>query len=75
VLGARLLECAEAVLGVEGRSVSEIFGSPDDMKLQSCMTLFDCLENAPCVFGEVLEKYYNGERDSKTIGLLGRKVN
>ena len=41
VLGPRLLECAEAVLAVEGRSASEIFGSPDDLKLKSCMTLFE----------------------------------
>ena len=40
VLGPRLIECAEAALGVEGRSAFEIFGSPDDMKLRSCATLF-----------------------------------
>src|SRR5436309_9839639 len=40
VLGPRLVQCAEAVLGVEGRSASAIFGSPDDMKLRSCATLF-----------------------------------
>ena len=43
VLGPRLLACAEAVLGVEGRSATEIFGSPDDLKLRSCATLFACV--------------------------------
>ena len=40
ILGPRLIECCEAALGVEGRSAHEIFGSPDDMKLRSCATLF-----------------------------------
>src|SRR5688572_18850430 len=39
-LGPRLLECAEAAVGVEGRSAAEVFGSPDDLKLRSCATLF-----------------------------------
>jgi uncharacterized protein (DUF1810 family) len=43
LLGPRLLECAEAVLHIEGRSATEIFGSPDDLKLQSCATLFACV--------------------------------
>ena len=46
VLGPRLVECAEAAVGVEGRSAVEIFGSPDDMKLQSCATLFACVSPA-----------------------------
>jgi uncharacterized protein (DUF1810 family) len=70
VLGARLLECANALLEVEGRSASEIFGYPDDMKLQSCMTLFASLTDAPDVFGQVLKKYYLGERDEKTIAIM-----
>src|ERR1700680_2094172 len=43
ILGPRLLECAEAVVRVEGRSATEIFGSPDDLKLRSCATLFACV--------------------------------
>jgi uncharacterized protein (DUF1810 family) len=71
VLGSRLVECAEAVLGVEGRSAAEIFGSPDDMKLKSCATLFACVSPPGSVFDRSLDKYYRGERDSQTIRLLG----
>ena len=71
VLGVRLVECAEAALCVEGRSALEIFGSPDDMKLKSCATLFACVSPAGSVFHRLLDKYYQGERDSKTLQLLG----
>jgi uncharacterized protein (DUF1810 family) len=71
ILGSRLLECAEAVLAVEGRSAAEIFGSPDDMKLRSCATLFACVSSPDAVFDRVLRKYYGGRRDAKTLHLLG----
>lgn len=71
VLGPRLLECSRAVLAVEGRSAYQIFGSPDDLKLRSCMTLFDVVEPAG-VFSDVLQKYYQGLRDDRTLKLLGR---
>ncbi len=71
LLGQRLTECVEAVLGVEGRSAHEIFGSPDDMKLRSCATLFAYVSPGGSVFDRLLEKYFKGERDSKTLRLLG----
>src|SRR5579864_333289 len=71
VLGPRLTECAEAALRVEGRSALEIFGSPDDLKLKSCATLFACVSPAGSVFDRLLDKYYQGERDGKTLQLLG----
>jgi uncharacterized protein (DUF1810 family) len=71
VLGPRLLECAEGALHVEGRSVNAIFGSPDDLKLRSCATLFACVSPPGSVFDRLLEKYYGGERDRKTLRLLG----
>ena len=71
VLGARLLECAEALLRVEGRSAHEIFGSPDDMKLKSSATLFTHVSPAGSVFERVLDKYFGGVRDDKTLRLLG----
>jgi len=71
VLGPRLLECAEAVVGVEGRSATEMFGSPDDLKLRSCATLFACVSRPGSVFDRLLEKYYEGRRDGKTLQLLG----
>ena len=71
ILGPRLLECAEAVVHVEGRSATEIFGSPDDLKLRSCATLFACVSPRDSVFERLLQKYYRGGRDGKTLHLLG----
>ena len=56
VLGPRLVECAEAALGVEGRTAREIFGSPDDMKLRSCATLFASVSPEGSVFHRLLGK-------------------
>ncbi|MDP3590133.1 MAG: DUF1810 domain-containing protein [Methylobacter sp.] len=71
VLGKRLLECAEAVFTIEGRSISEIFGYPDNLKLKSSMTLFACVAAPPCsVFARILDKYFNGEQDALTLQLL-----
>jgi uncharacterized protein (DUF1810 family) len=71
VLGPRLLACAEAVIGIEGRSATEIFGSPDDLKLRSCATLFACVSPPGSVFHRLLDQYYRGDLDSKTLRLLG----
>jgi len=70
VLGSRLRECAEAVLAVEGRSVAGIFGHPDDQKLQSSMTLFASVADPGSVFARVLDKYFHGEQDIRTLALL-----
>jgi uncharacterized protein (DUF1810 family) len=70
VLGARLAECVDAVLAVEGRSASQIFGHPDDLKLKSSMTLFGDVAGPHSVFMRVLDKYFHGERDSRTLHLL-----
>ncbi len=71
VLGARLSECANAVLASEGRSASDIFGYPDDLKLKSSMTLFASIAGPDSIFGRVLDKYFHGERDARTLLLLG----
>lgn len=71
ILGPRLVECIEAVIRVEGRSAFEIFGSPDDMKLRSCATLFACASPAGSVFDQLLNKYFQDGRDAKTLRLLG----
>jgi uncharacterized protein (DUF1810 family) len=70
LLGKRLKEISSAVLASNARSALELFGNPDDLKLRSSMTLFNALPNADPVFKEVLFKYFNGEMDDKTIGLL-----
>ncbi len=70
VLGPRLVECAEAVMGVEGRSAQQIMGSPDDLKLRSCATLFEYISPSGSVFERLLAKYYADGRDDKTLELL-----
>jgi uncharacterized protein (DUF1810 family) len=72
VLGPRLLEFAEAAVRVDGRSAREIFGSPDDLKLRSCATLFACVSPPGSVFERLLGKYYGGVRDERTLALLAR---
>ncbi|MFI3190837.1 calpastatin [Crenothrix sp. D3] len=71
VLGERLLHCTHAVLTIENKTVLEIFGAPDNLKLNSCMTLFAQLPNASPVFSRVIDKYFNGKPDTKTLALLG----
>ncbi len=71
VLGPRLKACAEAAVGIEGRSATEVFGSPDDLKLKSCATLFACVSPPGSVFHRLLDRYYRGEPDGKTLRLLG----
>ena len=70
VLGPRLKEISSALLELDGLSASEIFGYPDDLKLRSCMTLF-CLADLNCdIFQKVLEKYYDGRADDRTVRIL-----
>lgn len=71
VLGARLRECAQLVVDIEGASVADIFGYPDDLKLRSSMTLFAAASADDAVFVAVLDKYFGGERDQRTLELLG----
>ena len=70
VLGARLVECAEIVGGIAGKTAHEIFGSPDDVKLRSSMTLFAHAAGDAGPFRQVLEKYYGGVEDPLTAELV-----
>ena len=71
VLGPRLIECVQATLAIKGRSAHAIFGSPDDLKLRSCATLFAAVAPPGSVFEQVLDRYFDGERDPRTVELLG----
>ena len=73
VLGARLLKCCEILLGTKGKTASEIFGPPDDLKFKSSMTLFACVAEPDSVFARVLEKYFDGKHDKRTEVLLGHR--
>ena len=70
VLGARLREITSVLLTLEGKSAVEIFGRTDAMKLRSCMTLFNAVDNGDELFQKVLDKYYNGQPDEKTLAML-----
>jgi uncharacterized protein (DUF1810 family) len=73
LLGKRLLECAETLLEVEGRSVSQILGDPDDLKLRSCATLFAHVAgNSDSVFVRVLDQCFGGEPDRRTLEIIER---
>ena len=70
VLGARLQECVNALLALDGLSASQIFGSPDDVKLRSSATLFASVTPAGSVFEQLIDKYFDGELDERTIAWL-----
>jgi len=70
-LSIRLVNICKALLTLETNNANEVFGSPDDLKLKSSMTLFDAVPATFPVFGQVLDKFYNGQRDQKTLQILG----
>ena len=70
VLGPRLRACVELVLAIDGRTAHEIFGSPDDLKLRSCLTLFREIDGATGLFDRALAAYYGGRPDAATLQLL-----
>jgi uncharacterized protein (DUF1810 family) len=72
VLGPRLVAGIQAVNTVEGRTAHQIFGSPDDRKFQSCLTLFEQVDPASEIFATALDRYYGGERDARTLAALTR---
>ena len=71
LLGPRLRACAHALLDLHGRSAEAVFGYPDVLKLKSSMTLFAAVPEADAVFAAVLDRYYGGARDPRTLRLLG----
>ena len=70
VLGKRLRACSALVLGIQGRTATQILGSPDDLKLCSCMTLFEAALPEEPVFGAVLGHLYGDARDRLTLEFL-----
>lgn len=73
VLGPRLRACVQAVLPHGDKTAFEIFGSPDDMKFKSCLTLFEAASESvadQALFASALDRFYDGERDGRTLELL-----
>lgn len=73
VLGQRLRECTEIVNGLEGRSLDDIFGYPDNLKFRSSMTLFQAAAEDGAVFERALRKFCGGEMDPLTLARLGEQ--
>ena len=69
-LRKHLIEISKALLRVENKSINYIMGYPDNLKLKSCMTLFELVDPKEEIFKEVLDKYYSGERDDLTIKMV-----
>jgi len=72
ILGKRLVECSEVLLSLNGFLASDIFGYPDDVKLRSSMTLFANYSECNSVFHQVIENYFDGKFDEKTIKILNK---
>jgi uncharacterized protein (DUF1810 family) len=70
ILGSRLLRCVEAMLSIKDRTANHILGSPDDMKLRSSMTLFAAISDQGSPFHRVIDKFYSGKFDDRTVELL-----
>lgn len=73
VLGTHTKELCESLLALETNDAVEVFDWPDDMKLKSCMTLFELADPEQELFGAVLDKFFDGERDENTIKILNNK--
>ncbi len=73
VLGARLRECCQAMQNIRGKSAREVLGSPDDLKFRSSLTLFNEAAPDEVQFFNLLEKYFDGEPDERTLEILARQ--
>ncbi|MGN6603866.1 MAG: DUF1810 domain-containing protein [Ginsengibacter sp.] len=73
VLGKRLIEISKELLKLKTNDANQIFGSPDDLKLKSSMTLFASVPNSDRVFQSVLEKYFNGQKDTRTLKIISEE--
>jgi len=73
VLGRHLIEISQALLSLSGKTANQIFGTPDDLKLRSCMTLFAAVENSNPIFSQILDKYFDGQPDPLTLSILEKQ--
>jgi uncharacterized protein (DUF1810 family) len=73
ILGTRLVNICKALLELQTNDALEVFGNPDYLKLKSCMTLFEAVPLADPVFAMVLDKYYQGNRDERTLSIIANQ--
>lgn len=74
LLGSRLIRICSELLKLAGNNATKIFGYPDDLKLKSSMTLFASLQNTDPVFQRVLEKFFEGVKDDKTLRIIANEI-
>jgi uncharacterized protein (DUF1810 family) len=72
VLGPRLRECTQFMLAVPHDDIDLVMGYPDDLKFRSCMTLFEAVAPEESMFKAALDKFFEGNRDEKTLRLIGK---
>ena len=72
-LSSNLIEISQALLDVDSDDATAVMGWPDDLKLKSSMTLFACADPENAVFEKVLEKFYNGHKDGRTLKMLSKE--
>ena len=72
-LGGHLIEISQALMQLDSDNPTEIFGKPDDMKLRSCMTLFAAVSDDNSIFHQVINKYFDGKPDKRTLAILQLK--
>lgn len=72
-LGGHLIEISQVLLQLDSDNPTEIFGKPDDMKLRSCMTLFASVSDDNSIFHQVINKYFDGKPDKRTLAILQMK--
>lgn len=70
ILGQRLIDISKVLSEIKDKSAHEIFGSPDDLKLKSCMTLFSSLKNAHPIFQRIIDQFFDGNKDDKTLQII-----
>lgn len=72
LLGERLINISKLLIQFSDKSAHDIFGSPDDLKLKSCMTLFSAVKNSPPIFNQILNQYFGSSKDMETRRLINR---
>lgn len=70
ILGERLINISGLLTQFRDKSAYDIFGSPDDLKLRSCMTLFCAVKNSPPIFQQIIDQYFDGIEDEKTLRMI-----
>ena len=70
MLGQRLVESCEILLTLKDKSINEVMGFPDDLKLLSSMTLFETFSKSNSVFTRIIEVYFDSERDEATLEII-----